>query len=205
MMEEAFRLIDDPNGESTYLRLSTRKIAQVERDRRRLARGALSRRLLAARAGRRMPKRRSSPWARSCPKRSPRGRNCARTCPASACSRSPRPTCSIAAGRRRKPRAGRASTSRATSSNCCRTLGRNAGLVTIADAAPASLVLARRRARPARRAARRRPVRPDRQSRRPLCRLPARRRRDHRSRRGDFAPERMKGRRIGKALTGRLP
>ena len=32
MMEEAFRLIDDPAGESTYLRLSTRAIAQVERD-----------------------------------------------------------------------------------------------------------------------------------------------------------------------------
>jgi pyruvate dehydrogenase E1 component len=31
MMEEAFRLIDDPDGESTYLRLSTRSIAQVER------------------------------------------------------------------------------------------------------------------------------------------------------------------------------
>ena len=31
MMEEAFRLIDDPSGESCYLRLSTRSIAQVER------------------------------------------------------------------------------------------------------------------------------------------------------------------------------
>jgi pyruvate dehydrogenase E1 component len=31
MMEEAFRLIDDPNGESTYLRLSTRSIRQIER------------------------------------------------------------------------------------------------------------------------------------------------------------------------------
>jgi pyruvate dehydrogenase E1 component len=31
MMEEAFRLIGDPDGESTYLRLSTRSIAQVER------------------------------------------------------------------------------------------------------------------------------------------------------------------------------
>ncbi|HET6535707.1 MAG TPA: transketolase, partial [Sphingomicrobium sp.] len=31
MMEEAFRLIDDPSGESTYLRLSTRSIGQVER------------------------------------------------------------------------------------------------------------------------------------------------------------------------------
>jgi pyruvate dehydrogenase E1 component len=31
MMQEAFRLIDDPAGESTYLRLSTRSIEQVER------------------------------------------------------------------------------------------------------------------------------------------------------------------------------
>ena len=31
MMEEAFRLIDDPAGESTYLRLSTRSIVQPER------------------------------------------------------------------------------------------------------------------------------------------------------------------------------
>jgi pyruvate dehydrogenase E1 component len=31
MMEEAFRLIDDPAGESTYLRLSTRAIQQIER------------------------------------------------------------------------------------------------------------------------------------------------------------------------------
>ena len=31
MMEEAFRLIDNQNGESTYLRLSTRAIRQVER------------------------------------------------------------------------------------------------------------------------------------------------------------------------------
>ena len=31
MMEEAFRLIDDPAGESTYLRLSTRSIQQIER------------------------------------------------------------------------------------------------------------------------------------------------------------------------------
>jgi len=31
MIEEAFRLIDDPEGESSYLRLSTRSIRQVER------------------------------------------------------------------------------------------------------------------------------------------------------------------------------
>lgn len=32
MMAEAFRLIDDPDGESTYFRLSTRAIAQIERN-----------------------------------------------------------------------------------------------------------------------------------------------------------------------------
>jgi pyruvate dehydrogenase E1 component len=31
MIEEAFRLIDDPAGESTYLRLSTRSITQLDR------------------------------------------------------------------------------------------------------------------------------------------------------------------------------
>src|SRR5215212_1458483 len=31
MMEQAFRLIDDPDGESSYFRLSTRSIAQLER------------------------------------------------------------------------------------------------------------------------------------------------------------------------------
>ena len=31
MMEEGFRLVDDPAGESTYLRLSTRSVRQVER------------------------------------------------------------------------------------------------------------------------------------------------------------------------------
>ncbi len=49
MMEEAFRLIDDPAGESTYLRLSTRSIAQVAARRRRLEGGCARRRLLAAR------------------------------------------------------------------------------------------------------------------------------------------------------------
>jgi pyruvate dehydrogenase E1 component len=32
MVQEAFRLIDDPGGESTYLRLSTRSIRQIERE-----------------------------------------------------------------------------------------------------------------------------------------------------------------------------
>ena len=51
MMEEAFRLIDDPDGEGTYLRLSTRSIEQVERTDDELERRRARRRLLAARAG----------------------------------------------------------------------------------------------------------------------------------------------------------
>jgi pyruvate dehydrogenase E1 component len=42
MMEEAFRLIDDPGGESIYLRLSTRSIRQVERSDDRWRAGALA-------------------------------------------------------------------------------------------------------------------------------------------------------------------
>ena len=42
MMQEAFRLIDDPAGESTYLRLSTRSIPQVERADDRWRDGALA-------------------------------------------------------------------------------------------------------------------------------------------------------------------
>jgi len=42
MMQEAFRLIDDPAGESTYLRLTTRSIRQVERENGDWREGALS-------------------------------------------------------------------------------------------------------------------------------------------------------------------
>jgi pyruvate dehydrogenase E1 component len=42
MMEEAFRLIDDPAGESTYLRLSTRAIRQVDRPAKAWREGALA-------------------------------------------------------------------------------------------------------------------------------------------------------------------
>ena len=42
MMEEAFRLIDNPAGESTYLRLSTRSIRQVERSDHSWREGALA-------------------------------------------------------------------------------------------------------------------------------------------------------------------
>ena len=42
MMQEAFRLIDDPDGESTYLRLSTRSIEQVERTDDRWREGAIA-------------------------------------------------------------------------------------------------------------------------------------------------------------------
>ena len=42
MMEEAFRLIDDPAGESTYLRLSTRSVVQAERSDDSWRKGALA-------------------------------------------------------------------------------------------------------------------------------------------------------------------
>ena len=122
MMEQAFRLIDDPNGESTYLRLSTRAIAQVERDGRQLARGRAAGRLLAARArrGRRSGDRRDGRGHARSARRL--GGAAATTFRASACSPSRRPTCSTAAGPPRRRRAGRASAGRATSSNCCRAL-----------------------------------------------------------------------------------
>src|SRR6478752_4549659 len=42
MMQEAFRLIDDPAGESTYLRLSTRSIRQIDRSDESWREGALA-------------------------------------------------------------------------------------------------------------------------------------------------------------------
>ena len=64
MMEEAFRLIDDPDGESTYLRLSTRSIARSSATDDGWKDGALERRLLAAASPVPTPRRRSSRWAR---------------------------------------------------------------------------------------------------------------------------------------------
>ena len=59
--------------------------------------------------------------------------------PASACSQSPRPTCSTAAGPPRRRRAGRAQRKPSHADNLLSKLSPGAGLVTIADAAPASL------------------------------------------------------------------
>ena len=139
MMELAFRLIDDPGGESTYLRLSTRNILQVERSMTSLARRRSARRLLASRAGRGL---------RSRDRRHGRGdAGGARGVGGTARGHSgPRPAFGHFAG----PAAsrmdggaggtlGRRARSRAMSSNLLSQLGRNAGLVTIADAAPASL------------------------------------------------------------------
>ena len=72
MMEEAFRLIDDPAGESTYLRLSTRSVRQVERSDDQWREGALAGGYWLREPGP-TPRRRSSPWAQSCPRRSPPG------------------------------------------------------------------------------------------------------------------------------------
>ena len=74
MMEEAFRLIDEPDGESVYLRLTTRTIAQVERDDDGWKAGAL-----AGGYWLREPGAGAEAaivlWARSRPKRSPPGRS----------------------------------------------------------------------------------------------------------------------------------
>ena len=190
MMEEAFRLIDDPNGESTYLRLSTRSIRQVERGDDDWRDGALaggywlrepgpSAEAAIVAMGAVMPEALAA-WeelradipglgllAVTSPDLLHRGWTA-------------RPGGALAGRAQAEPRRAIAVAA----------LAPGAGLVTIADAAPAVAVVARRRARPARRAARRREVRPDRQPRRPLRRLPPRRRRDHRGRRGDIAPKR---------------
>src|SRR6185312_9306777 len=65
-----------------------------------------------------MPRPRSSPWERSCPRRSPPGKSFARTFRALAFLPSPHPTSSTAAGPPRKQRDGAVSASRATPSNC---------------------------------------------------------------------------------------
>ncbi len=63
MMQEAFRLIDAPDGESTYLRLSTRSVRQVERENDSGAR-ALSTAAIGCANLATTPKPRSSPWVR---------------------------------------------------------------------------------------------------------------------------------------------
>ena len=163
MMEEAFRLIDDPDGESTYLRLSTRAVAQVERGGRQLEIGRARRRLLAARTRPMAPRRRSSPWARSCPKRSPRGRSFSADIPGLGLLTVTSPdllhrgwTAAQARRWQRRPRA---------------KPRRNAALPPRARRRPRHLVrrrprlalLARRSPRPAGRALGRREIRPDRQ------------------------------------------
>jgi len=123
MMEEAFRLIDDPAGESTYLRLSTRNIAQIAREDDGWRDGALNGgywlREPAAGAeaaivamGAVMPEALAA-WE-----------ELSADIPGLACSRSPRPTCCTAAGSRRRPDVGREPASEAISSNCWRSLRR---------------------------------------------------------------------------------
>ena len=118
MMEEAFRLIDDPDGESTYLRLSTRSIAQPER-----ADDSWKADALAGGYWLREPGPGAEAAIVAMGAVDARGarrvrRTVAPTFPASACSPSPPPTSSTAAGRRRRRRAGRASASQATSKPC---------------------------------------------------------------------------------------
>jgi pyruvate dehydrogenase E1 component len=185
-MGEAFRLIDDPAGESHLPPpLHPQHPQEPERTSDDWQADALAGGYWLREPGP-VPKPRSSPWARSCPKRSPPLTSSRTTSPASACSASPAPTSSTAAGaRRRPPLAGERKPSHVEpSSPACRPapprhpLRRRACLP----------LLARRRPRPPRRAARRRPLRPDRQPPRPLRRIPPRRRSDHRSDGGLLLP-----------------
>ena len=182
MMEEAFRLIDDPDGESTYLRLSTRSIAQVERADDGWKADALaggywlrepgpSAEAAIVAMGAVMPEALAA-WdelSADLPGLGLLSRHLARPAP---------PRLDRGAGGALERRAAQPSHVETLLSR----LAPGAGLVTLCDAAPGLAVVARRGARPARRAARGRPLRPDRQPRRPLRRLPPRRRRDHRRR-----------------------
>ena len=139
MMEEAFRLIDDPAGESTYLRLSTRSIRAGRAQRRRLARRRARRRLLAARA---RPERRSGDrrngrgHARSARRLGRAERRRSRPRPARRhFARPAPPRLDRGAGRR----AGTATRKPSHVEQLLSALPPGAGLVTIADAAPASL------------------------------------------------------------------
>ena len=140
MMEEAFRLIDDPDGESTYFRLSTRSDRAGRARRRQLARGrartaatgcaspAPGAEAAIVAMGAVMPEALAA-WdelQRRHSRPRPAQRHVARPAP---------PRLDRGAGRALE----RASASRAISSNCCRSSLAGAGLVTIADAAPASL------------------------------------------------------------------
>ena len=75
MMEEAFRLIDDPAGESTYLRLSTRNIRQIEREDDSWREGALAGGYWLREPDTGAEAAIVAMGRRSCPKRSPPGRN----------------------------------------------------------------------------------------------------------------------------------
>ena len=137
MMEEAFRLIDDPAGEAPIS--ASRPAASPGRAQRRSA-GAKARSPADIGCANRakMPKPRSSPWARSCPKRSQHGKSWRKSARLGLLAvTSPdllhRGWTAAQAARWRRRRG------RATSSSCSRSLSRGAGLVTIADAAPASL------------------------------------------------------------------
>ena len=190
MMEEAFRLIDDPDGESSYLRLSTRSIRQVERTDDRWREGALAggywlrepgagAEAAIVAMGAVMPEALAA-WEElrddipglgllsvTSPDLLHRGWTAAQAARWGGEARAePRRAVAVAAR----------AAARASSPSPMRRRPRCPGSAECsASASPA----------------RRRPLRPDRQSRRPVRRLSPRRRGDHRGGGGDITPERM--------------
>ena len=190
MMEEAFRLIDDPAGESTYLRLSTRCIRQVERSDDGWREGALAggywlrepgadAEAAIVAMGAVMPEALAA-WEEL--KEDVPGLGLLAVTSPDLLHRGWTAAQAARWGGERRAEPHRAALSPLVAQRRPRHHRRRRARVA---------VVARRSARPARRAARRREIRPDRQPRRPLCRLPSRRRGDHRSGGRDFAPERM--------------
>jgi pyruvate dehydrogenase E1 component len=172
LMEEGFRLMQREDGESVYLRLTTRTLEQVERSDDSW-KAAASPAAIGCANRLPAPTPRSSIRAPSLPRRSPPGKRCRTTCPAWGSSPSPHPTCSTAAGAPAAARAGRAARrSPAMSSNCWARSHPTAGLITMIDAAPASLSWLGGVLGPQGEPARHRPLRPDRHAARPLPRLP---------------------------------
>ena len=181
MMEEAFRLIDDPAGESTYLRLSTRNIAQVERNDDAWREGALAggywlrepgdhAEAAIVAMGAVMPEALAA-WEEL--KEDVPGLGLLSVTSPDLLHRGWTAAQAARWERRAQAKPRRAAAVAALAS--CRPRHHRRRRARLA-------VMARRSPRPARRAARSREVRPDRQPRRPLRRLPARRLGDHRRR-----------------------
>ena len=134
-----FRLDATPRRISVYLRLSTRMITQEQRADTTWQADAIARRLLAAPAGPRRHRRDRLHRRRRARSAGRLGPRLPKTSPASACSTSPRPICSIAAGPRAWPPAGPTPPrSHRHVETLLAALAKDAGLITVLDGSPAA-------------------------------------------------------------------